>query len=71
MNTATLVSGYNDWTTSDIVGLSIASIRSRYGATFNIPEGARATVNGVQVAEDAVLQAGQELVFDAPTGAKG
>ena len=71
METARLISGYSEYESTDLVGLSVASIRSRFGATFNIPEGARATINGVVAAEDAILAAGQELVFDAPTGAKG
>lgn len=71
METATLISGYTEFESEDLVGLSVASIRSRYGSTFNIPQGARATVNGVAAAEDATLQAGDSLVFDAPTGTKG
>jgi hypothetical protein len=71
MDTATLISGYTDFSSEDLVGLSVASIRSRYGSTFSIPDGARATINGVAAAEDATLQAEDELVFDAPTGTKG
>ncbi len=71
MDTARLVSGYNEFDSSDLVGLSVASIRSRYGSTFNIPDGARATISGVAAAEDATLVAGDEIVFDAPTGSKG
>ncbi len=69
--TASLVSGYTDHTGPELVGLSVASIRSLYGDTFNIPAGARATINGIEVAEAATLSADDEIVFDRPTGSKG
>ena len=71
METATLISGYTEFESEDLVGLSVASIRSRYGSTFNIPTGARATMNGVVAAEEATLGVEDTLVFDAPTGTKG
>jgi len=71
METARLVSGYNEVDLVELVGLSVASIRSRYGSTFHIPDGARATLNGVNATEDATLAGGDEIVFDAPTGTKG
>jgi hypothetical protein len=69
--TARLVSGYTDHVSADLVGMSVASLRNRYGSTFNIPDGARATINGVQASEEACLAEGDEIVFDRPTGTKG
>lgn len=69
--TARLVSGYTDHTSADLVGLSVASIRSQYGSTFNIPDGARATINDRAAEEATTLNADDELVFDKPTGSKG
>ena len=69
--TARLVSGMTDHNGPELVGMSVASIRSRFGSTFNIPEGARATINGVEAAESATLIEGDEVVFDRPTGTKG
>ena len=73
MNTATarLVSGITDHVGPELVGMSIASIRSIFGDTYNIPDGARATVNNVEAAETATLNDGDEVVFDRPTGTKG
>jgi hypothetical protein len=69
--TARLVSGMTDHVGPELVGMSVASIRSRFGQTFNIPEGARATIDGVEAAESATLSEGSEVVFDRPTGTKG
>jgi len=70
-DTARLVSGMTDHNGPELVGMSIASIRSRFGETFNIPDGARAVVNGVEAAESATLNPFDEVVFDRPTGSKG
>ncbi len=70
-DTARLVSGYTDHQAPELVGMSVASIRNRFGSTFNIPEGARATINGIEALESATLIADDELVFDRPTGTKG
>jgi hypothetical protein len=69
--TARLVSGMTDHSGPELVGMSVASIRARYGATFNIPENARAVINGIEAAESATLAADDEVVFDRPTGTKG
>jgi len=69
--TARLVSGMTDHQGPELVGMSVASIRSRFGSTFSIPDGARATINGVEAAESATLVADDEVVFDRPTGTKG
>jgi hypothetical protein len=71
MDTARLISGYNESDLTDLVGLSVASIRSRYGSMYNIPDGARATIDGRAAAESDTLGAGSEITFDAPTGTKG
>lgn len=71
METATLISGYTEFASEDLIGLSVASARARYASTFNIPDGARATLNGVLASGEAILAPGDELVFDAPTGTKG
>ena len=69
--TARLVSGMTDHQGPELVGMSVASIRSRFGGTFNIPDGARATINNVEASESATLSEGDEVVFDKPTGSKG
>ena len=68
---AKLVSGYSNVENSDLIGLSIASIRNRYGSIASIPSGARATVNSHPMDEGYTLVNGDELVFDMPTGSKG
>jgi hypothetical protein len=69
--TARLISGYTEFDSNDLVDMSVASIRSRFGATFNIPSGARANINGIEASETAIVKAGDDIVFDAPTGSKG
>ena len=69
--TARLVSGYTEHVSADLIGLSVASIRNLYGSTFNIPNDARATINGLPASEEITLTADDELVFDKPTGTKG
>lgn len=70
--TATLVSGMARIPDhADLVNLSVASIRSRYAQVASIPAHARAQVNGEEVGEDYILQAGDTIVFDQPTGTKG
>lgn len=70
-NIATLVSGYARIENADLVGLSVATARSRYATVASIPTGARAQVNGREASGEKILAAGDILVFDQPTGTKG
>jgi len=68
---ATLISGYAKIDSATLVGLSVASARSQFAQGASIPTSARATVNSEVVEGDYLLQAGDVLVFDEPTGTKG
>jgi len=69
--TATLVSGFANLESADLVNLSISSARARYAQAASIPTGARAVVNGASAEDNYILRAGDTLVFDQPTGTKG
>lgn len=66
----TLKSGVNSLTL-DLEGEEIQDAIHDYGATLNIPSGAKAFVAGRQVAETYVLEDGDEVVFQAATAEKG
>ena len=70
--TAHVVSGITDSNSDQYVGLSIASIRSKYGTMLAIPQGSRAVLNGAEVTDETtIVESFDELVFDRPTGTKG
>jgi len=70
--TATLVSGMARIPDhADLVNMSVGTIRTRYAQVASIPSGARAQVGGNTVEDDYILQAGDTIVFDQPTGTKG
>lgn len=69
--TNTLISGPSKLTGLSLTGLTVAEVRSRFGAALNIPAKASVTVNGVSVAETQVLVDGEEIVFAKPLGQKG
>lgn len=52
-------------------GSSVAQLRARYAAAFNIPEGAIAQVDGENVGCDHVPADGEELEFVRAAGEKG
>jgi len=68
---ATLISGYARIDASNLVGLSVASARNMYRQGASIPASARATLNGGEAADGDILEEGDILVFDEPTGTKG
>lgn len=70
--TATLISGMARIPDhADLVNMSVGTVRTRYAQVAAIPSGARAQVNNEEVGDDYILQAGDTLVFDQPTGTKG
>ena len=70
-DTAVLVSGYSRIESTALVGLSVACARSMYKQGASIPDTARASLNGREVGGDVIINAGDTLVFDEPTGTKG
>ncbi len=54
-----------------LAGRTVAQVRARFGAHFDIDPRAEAVVGGQPVAEDTVLRAGQLLSFSRPAGEKG
>lgn len=70
-DTATLICGFTNIENTDLVNLSVASIRARYANHATIPEGARAQINGELAEETDIVRSGDVIVFDMPTGTKG
>ncbi len=68
---ATLVSGYSRIDSENLVGLSVASARNMYRQGASIADTARATLNGAEVEDSVLLEEGDILAFDEPTGTKG
>jgi hypothetical protein len=68
---ATLISGYARIDARNLVGLSVASARNMYRQGASIPDTARAVLNGEEVSGDTIIEAGDVLTFDEPTGTKG
>ena len=70
-NFPTIVSGSANFSSEDLVGLSVASARNRFKAALNIPTTARASIRGEAVDGEFILGSGDVLQFDEPTGTKG
>lgn len=68
---ATLISGFARIDADNLVGLSVASARNMYKQGASIPDSARATVNGTEADGSQILEEGDILTFDEPTGTKG
>ena len=68
---ATLISGYARIDAANLVGLSVASARNMYRQGASIPTSARALLNGEEVDGETLIDEGDILTFDEPTGTKG
>lgn len=66
----TVISGANE-ASATLEGQSVGQVRQAFAAALNIPDGARATVNGEAVGETYSLQDGDELNFVKDTAEKG
>jgi hypothetical protein len=67
----TITCGVNQLPTDRVVNLSIGDIRRKYRDQLNIPQGARAVLNGRQSGDDVQVKDGDELEFVKETGEKG
>jgi len=70
-NQATVVSGVERISTSEIVGLTVDDIRDQFSDLLNISDEATALVGGNSVEGNYTLKAGDELVFSRVLGSKG
>ena len=68
---ATLIAGANNTTSDELDGKTVEDVRCDFRGVLNIAASAVATVNGRPVQGDYVLQSGDSLVFNKPTGEKG
>ena len=69
---ATVISNLEKLSNSEtVVGLTVGEVRRRFHDARNIPDNARATINGAAVDEDEVVDNGDELIFSRPLGSKG
>ena len=68
---AVLISGFARIEAASLVGQSVDCIRGQYKQAASIADSARATLNGRSVTGDTIVRAGDQLVFDEPTGTKG
>lgn len=66
----TVLSGANE-ATLDVEGRSVGTVRHDLARTFNIPDGAQATINGKNVPDSTILADGDELSFVKATARKG
>ena len=66
----TIISGANQ-ATVDVAGRTVSQILEQYRSAFNIPAGAKATVDGRPAAGTDVVKSGARLVFAAATAEKG
>jgi len=68
---ATVISRIETLTDEGLVGLTIAQVRTDFGEALNIPEDALAFLNGAELSEDDVVQAGDKIRFNLSVGEKG
>lgn len=66
----TVLSGANE-ATLDVDGQTIGEIRSALAGPFNIPSGARATLNGCAATDRDRVHDGDELNFVKASASKG
>lgn len=55
----------------DVAGLQIGEVADRIQEIMNIPSPRQTFVNGVQVRDNYVIKAGDEIEFIKPAGVKG
>ena len=66
-----IMCGINSYPTEKVIGMSVSEVQKRFRDSLNIPQGARALINGRQVTGDAIVEDGVELEFVKETGEKG
>lgn len=72
MSSATVSCGANELNLEKFIGLSLASIKSKYGEMLNIPSDCEVQVNGDQVDSlEYIVQDGDEVEFVKKSGSKG
>lgn len=71
MGGCVVVHGLNIEEDSKFVGHTVKAIKNAYRDTFNIPEIAKAFVDGEEVPDEYVLQSGETLEFVKESGRKG
>jgi hypothetical protein len=68
---AKVINGTVDFNSAALDGLTVGEVREQFGDILQVPDGARSTIDGRQVSNDTVVNVGDTLVFDMPTGSKG
>ena len=71
MRGCVVVHGLNIEEDSKFVGYTVKAIKNAYRDTFNIPEIAKAFVDGEEVSDEYVLRSGEALEFVKESGRKG
>lgn len=71
MRGCVVVHGLNIEEDSKFVGHTVKAIKNAYRDTFNIPEIAKAFVDGEEVSDEYVLRSGEALEFVKESGRKG
>ena len=61
----------NDSWNLELAGKPLGAVLNQYRGLFNIPTGARVEVNGQQMSDSYVIQAGDHIECVRETGAKG
>ena len=54
-----------------VAGMTVAQVRERFAARFDIDPASQATIEGADVRDDTVIRAGQVLAFGRRAGEKG
>ena len=67
----TIACGVNSLPTDRVIGMTVGDIRRKYRDQLNIPQGARAILDGRQADDSSTVRDGQELEFVKETGEKG
>lgn len=70
MGNNTIINGVNTLS-ADLAGKTVSEVRSMLAQALNIDAAAVATVDGVKVNSNYVLEDGNELEFIKPSGEKG
>lgn len=63
--------GANSQEFGNLEGKTVGQVRQDLAEAFNLPEGAKALVQGEEVDDDQTLQKGDHLEFVKPSGSKG
>lgn len=72
MASANVTCGANDLSLEKFVGLSLASIKSKYGEMLNIPADCEVRVNGeTKESLEYIVQEDDEVEFVKKSGSKG